>query len=123
MRQQPATVWVFIGRCQLAPGAPAQGAASDVRYSGTLQCVSDPSVSSMRVEDAIPARLLPNATYIAPQFPLCMAVMGNDGRVIVKCLNETVLDGICPETAQSSGSFSFVGDGRVIEGLEVARDG
>lgn len=111
-------MWLFAGRCQLAVGAPAQGSATGVRYSGVLHCVSDRSASSIRLEDVAPARLLPGATYIAPLEPVCMAMVGGLGDIAVWCVNETVLDGTCPETtAQTFGSITQVGDGTAVPGL------
>ena len=66
-------VYLFAGRCQLATGAAAQGVSGDVRYSGVLSCMSDPEVAALRIENVVPNRLLPSATYIAPANPVWWA--------------------------------------------------
>ena len=104
----------------MATGAAAQGVSGDVRYSGVLSCMSDPEVAALRIENVVPNRLLPSATYIAPANPVCVALIASDTRVVT-CTNETVLDGVCPsqaaQAAAPGGLIGHTGDGLKIDGV------
>lgn len=97
---------LFFGRVSLAEGALAQGTSSQVRYTGILRS-TDPETGDLKIESYQPDRLLPGATYIAHEKPVCMAVAAGDVFVVV-CLNETVLDGVCPVEAAQQGTLTLL---------------